>query len=62
VYYAVAQYWYQNDDESRGDRYLKKFEQQKQMIVEDNISKTMELGLSDDIVIKNPNYYPQSLS
>jgi len=62
VYYAVAQYWYQNNDGSRGDRYLKKFEQQKQMIVEDNINKTMELGLSDELSIRNPNWYPRSLS
>lgn len=62
VYYAVSEYWYQNDDLNRGDRYLKKFEQQKQMLVEENISKTMELGLTDEAIMRNPNWYQHNLS
>lgn len=62
VYYATSQYWYQNDDNARGDRYLKKFEQEKQMIVEENVDKTMELGLTDEVVMRNPNWYQHNLS
>lgn len=57
VYYAVAQYWYQNDDVTRGDRYMAMYERDVQKIVDDNYGRSADIVIGDTQAPINPNLF-----
>lgn len=62
VYYAVSQYWYQNDDVNRGKMYDEMFKEGIKMIQDNNISSSMDLGIINQNRVEDPNLYPQNIT
>jgi hypothetical protein len=62
VYYAVAEYFSQNDADRRAREYERKYKEGVKQLKDWNISSTMDIGLDDGVIRYNPNFYPQSLT
>lgn len=64
VYYAASQYWYQNNDITRGTQYERMYNEKVKELENEYVNTTFAMGSADleAFELLNPNDYPQNIT
>lgn len=57
IYKATQQYWLQNLDVSKADRWKQMYDELFATLIKDRSTKTSDLSINEDIELRNPNLY-----
>lgn len=56
VFFAVSQYWYQNNNAARGQQYERLFNDGIARLIKDHGIKTASVAIGEELTIINPNF------